>query len=41
MSTTEAPEPAVMLADVIEGHIDAIAAHTLPAAREKLTRALR
>ncbi len=40
MSTIEAPEPG-MLADVIEGHINAIAAHTLPAAREKLTRALR
>jgi hypothetical protein len=29
MSTTEALEPAAMLADVIEGHIDGIAAHTL------------
>jgi hypothetical protein len=31
MSTTEAPE-SCMLADVIEGHIDGIAAHTLLAA---------
>ena len=31
MSTTEAPEPAAMPADVIERHIAGIAAHTLPA----------
>ena len=32
MSTTEALEPAAMPVDVIERHIDGVAAHTLPAA---------
>ena len=40
MSTTEASEPAAMPADVIEGHIDAIAAHTLPAATYDALRAV-
>ena len=39
MSTTEAPEPG-MLADVIAGHIDGIAAHTLPAATYDALRAV-
>jgi len=40
MSTTEAPEPAAMPADLIEGPIDGIAAHTLPAATYDALRAV-
>ena len=40
MSTTEAPEPAAVPADVIERHIDGIAAHTLPAATYDALRAV-
>ena len=40
MSTTEAPEPAAMPADVIERHIDGIVAHTYPAATYDALRAV-
>jgi hypothetical protein len=40
MSTTEAPEPAAMPVDVIERHIDGVAAHTLPAATYDASRAI-
>ena len=40
MSTTEALEPAAMPADVIERHIEGIAAHTLPAATYDALRAV-
>ena len=40
MSTTEALEPAVMPTDVIERHIEGIAAHTLPAATYDALRAV-
>jgi hypothetical protein len=40
MSTTEALEPAAMPVDVIERHIDGIAAHTLPAATYDALRAV-
>ena len=40
MSTTEALEPAAMPADVIERHIDGIAARTLPAATYDALRAV-
>lgn len=40
MSTTEALEPAAMPVDVIERHIDGVAAHTLPAATYDALRAV-